>query len=321
MGNGISFNTDTPSGYAGLVGSLRLAAMISSELTLLLRDTSNLRNSPFMSYVGSINGSGSDTIRVRQAGLDGRDVFETVSGEADAATTQSLATSTVDVVVARLVLMYKETDLASLSGYGNADIDPFRMAMSMAGSYDATFAAKTATAAQSFSTSVGSNATQFSVDDFFNGIFALEKADTNRGALAPYAAVLHPVALTELQDSLRNETGNAVSWAPASQEMLKAKGPGYTGDLLGVSTYRSSHVASNGSGGYDNYIFGIGGLGFADGTPNNLPGAGAQIQVGSAVIVEIERDGERAVSKIIGHSYLGVAAIDVTRGALMLSTT
>ena len=57
---------------------LRLAQMISQEVRLLINDTSNLRNSPYMDYVGSINGLGSDTIRVRQAAY-GRDLFSEFS--------------------------------------------------------------------------------------------------------------------------------------------------------------------------------------------------------------------------------------------------
>ena len=64
---------DDISGSGGLVGNLRLAAMISQEINLLLKDTSNLRNTPLLSYQGSINGTGSDTVRVRLAGLDGFD--------------------------------------------------------------------------------------------------------------------------------------------------------------------------------------------------------------------------------------------------------
>ena len=83
MGNAITFG-DNSAGYQKLEGDLRLSAMISQEINLLLRDTQNLRNSQFISYCGSINGMGSDTIRVRKAGLDGYDLFETPANESDA---------------------------------------------------------------------------------------------------------------------------------------------------------------------------------------------------------------------------------------------
>jgi len=305
--------------HAALEGDLRLSAMISQEINLLLRDTSNLRNSPYISYAGSVNGLGSDTIRVRKAGLDGFDLFETPTNEADAASTQTFTDAHVDIAVARLALLYKITDMASMTGFGGSDIDPFRLAQSMAGSYEASFADKTADAIDDFTNIVGSAATQMSVDDFFNAIFQLEKAASNKGAIAPFAAILHPVALTELQDSLRNETGNAISYMAATQDMLMAKGPGYVGNLLGVDVFKSSYVNDAG-GAYQSAMFGIGSLAYADGVPASLPGAGQSLSLGK-VLVEMERDGAKAITSIIGHAYLGLSVIDDDRGVLIKSTT
>lgn len=305
--------------HAGLEGDLRLSAMISQEINLLLRDVSNLRNSPYISYAGSINGLGSDTIRLRKAGLDGFDLFETPTNEADEAAVQDFTDAKIDIAVARLALMYKMTDLASMTGFGGSDIDPFRLAQSMAGSYEASFADKTADAVDDFTNIVGSASTQMSVDDFFNAIFQLEKAASNKGAIAPFAAILHPVALTELQDSLRNETGNAISYMAATQDMLMAKGAGFVGNLLGVDVYKSSYI-NNAGGAHLSAMFGVGALGYADGVPASLPGAAQSMSMGK-VLVEMERDGAKAITSIIGHAYLGLSVIDDDRGVVIKSTT
>ena len=42
---------------------LRLAQMISQEVNLLLKDNANLRNTGLISYQGSINGLGSDSVK------------------------------------------------------------------------------------------------------------------------------------------------------------------------------------------------------------------------------------------------------------------
>lgn len=318
MGKIISFG-QSDTNHQAIEGDLRLSAMISQEINLLLRDVANLRNSPYISYVGSVNGMGSDTIRVRKAGLDGFDTFETPASEGASATVQDFTDAKVDIAVARLALMYKITDLASMTGFGGSDIDPFRLAQSMAGSYEATFADKTADAIDDFTNIVGSASTQLSVDDFFNGIFQLEKAASNKGAIAPFACILHPVALTELQDSLRNETGNAISYMSATQDMLMAKGPGYVGNLLGVDVYKSSYVNTD-SGAYQSAMFGVGALGYADGIPSSLPGAAQQMQMGK-ILVEMERSGAEAITSIIGHGYLGLSVLDDDRGVLIKSTT
>ena len=318
MGKAITFGQSDGS-HQGIEGDLRLSAMISQEINLLLRDVSNLRNSPYISYAGSINGLGSDTIRLRKAGLDGFDLFETPTNEADEASVQDFTDAKVDIAVARLALMYKMTDLASMTGFGGSDIDPFRLAQSMAGSYEASFADKTADAVDDFTNIVGSASTQMSVDDFFYAIFQLEKAASNKGAIAPFAAILHPVALTELQDSLRNETGNAISYMAATQDMLMAKGAGFVGNLLGVDVYKSSYI-NNAAGAHLSAMFGVGALGYADGVPASLPGAAQSMAMGK-VLVEMERDGAKAITSIIGHAYLGLSVIDDDRGVVIKSTT
>ena len=318
MGKIISFGQSDGT-HEALKADLRLAHMISAEINLLLRDTANLRNSQFISYVGSINGLGSDTIRVRKAGLDGFDTMESTASEGADLSVQDFTDASVDVACARLGLRYDITDLATLTGFGGADIDPFRLAQSMAGSYEASFADKTADAVDNFTTSLGSTGTQFSVDNFFAGIFQLEKAASNKGAIAPFCALLHPVALTQLQDSLRNETGNAISYMSATADMLQAKGQGFVGNLLGVEVYKSSYINSA-AGGYNNAMFGVGALGYADGMPASLPGAGQSMSMGK-VFVEMERHGIAGITRVIGHAYLGISVLDDDRGCLVKSTT
>ena len=306
--------------YSDLTGDLRLAAMITAEINLLLRDVANLRNSQFMSYVGSINGLGSDTIRVRKADLDGRHLMSSLAENAAVSNT-ALNDSHVDLTVGRFSMMYQITDLATMTGYGPNDIDPIRLAQSMSFSYEATFADKTAdTASSGFSTTTGSNTQDFSVDAFFNGIFELEKADSQRGAVGPFAAVLKPKALTELQTSLRDETSNAISMMAATAEMLRIKGPdsGYVGSLFGCEIYKSSYVNTNASSGYDNFMFSVGAFGYADGVPAPILGA-AQTQQLDKILIEMDRDATYALSKIVAHAYLGMAILDSNKGVLINS--
>ena len=305
----------------GLEGILRLSAMISQEINLLLRDTGNLRNSPFMSYQGSINGSGSDTIRVRLAGLDGYDSMlpatSEISDESGNAT--ALTIQSTDIVCARQYLIYQLSDLASMSHFGPSDVDPWRLASSIVGSYETRFAELTATAASSFATSKGANGDLFSVTALFEGIYQLEQADSGRGVPGPYAVVLAPKALSELQSSLRNETGNAIAQMASTAEMLKVKGRNYAGELFGVEVYRSSAVFGNGSSGYDNYMCGAGCFGFADGVPDMIPGAAMDFMRTAKVLVEFDRAAMSAQTSVVGHAYMGISIINDLKGCKILS--
>ena len=304
--------------YSGL-GDLRLAKMITQEIQLLLRDTQNLRNSQFLSYFGSINGTGSSVVSVRKAGLDGYDTFAGI-GEIAAGANTALTDASVDITVARQFLKYQISDLASMTGFGANDIDPFRIARSIASSYETRFAALQCDTGGNLATNVVGNATdQFSVDLFFEAIFKLEQAASNKGVSGPYAMVLHPKQLVELQDSLRNETSNSVAMMAATADMLKAKGQGFVGTLFGVEVYKSSHVTNSG-GAHEGYMITQGCLGYADGIPSSLPQAVDFMQMGK-VLIEMERSGSEALTSIMGHAYLGMAIVDEDRGCLIKSTT
>lgn len=316
--NPITFDNVSASG--GLVGTLRLAAMISQEINLLLKDNANLRNTPLLSYQGSINGLGSDTVRVRLAGLDGYDSMAAATSEIsdESSNTTDLTINSADLAAARQYIIYQMDDLAAMTGFGSADIDPFRIAQSIAGSYETRFAELTGVAAASFTTTAGLNTTTLSVDDFFNAIFELEQASSGSGAPGPYACVLAPKALTELQDSLRNETGNAVSRMQSSMDMLAAKGENFAGNLFGVDVYRSAHVNENASSGYDNYMISPMALGYVDGIPAGVQGSSDLMSMGK-VVVEFDRRPMSASTYIVGHAYLGIGIIEDARGVKLLS--
>ena len=312
--------TVDPIRFSNMEGILRLGAMISQEINLLLKDNANLRNTPLLSYQGSINGLGTDTVRVRLAGLDGYDSMAAAGSEIsdEAANTTSLTILNADLVAARQYIIYEMSDLASMTGFGGADIDPFRIAQSIAGSYESRFAELTGEAAASFTTTAGANTTTLSVDDFFDAIFALEQAASGAGAPGPYACVLDPKALTELQDSLRNETGNAISRMQSSMDMLQAKGENFAGNLFGVDVYRSKYVKENASSGYDNYMISPMALGYVDGIPAGVQGSADLMSMGK-VVVEFDRRPMSASTFIVGHAYLGLGIIEDDRGVKLLS--
>lgn len=300
-----------------LVGDLRLQQMISQEIKLLLTDARNLRNTPFLDFVGSINGMGSDTIRVRKAGLDGYDSFSSFTGanEDDAVGESTLVDGHADIVVKRQALMYKITDLANMTGMGQ-DIDPFRIAESISKSYELLFAELTASTVAGFTASV-SNAGALAIDDFIEAFQTLELAAAGKGAPGPYVALLHPEQWQDLQADIRSESNNALAFAPASFEAMSAKGPGYKGSYLGVDIYTSSHITDS-AGQHVGALWAPGAIGFATGKPAALVGAAESMDMGD-VLIEMDRDSTRALTNIVGHCYLGMGVVDSDRGVKLLS--
>lgn len=300
----------------------RLDHMISMEINRLLADTSNLRNSPFLQYAGSVNGLGTDTIRIRKYSLGGRDLFQAASGavpeiEDEVGNAIDPTVSTADIQVARQYLIRQISDLGTLAGYGAQDLNPFNLAADMVNSYEARFAELTADSASGLSTNtVGSSAVSMTVDLFFEAIQKLQEADSNRGIDATdLCMVLHPVALGSLQDSLRNESNNAVSLMQATQDMLQIKGRGYAGKLFGVDVYKSSFVNLN-VGAHENFLLSPQCIAYADGVPSQLPQAVDFMTMGK-ILVEMQRQGTQALTQIIGHAYLGFGIVDQNRGCLI----
>ena len=109
-----------PITFANLSGDLRLAAMISAELNLLIKDTANLRNTPYLMYGGSINGTGSAVARIRKVGLYGRDSFDTPVAETTAVSETSLQDGHADITCVRHSLRYDISDLATITTFGNS---------------------------------------------------------------------------------------------------------------------------------------------------------------------------------------------------------
>lgn len=298
---------------------LRMQKMISQEIRLLLTDSTNLRNTPFVDFVGSINGMGSDTIRVRKAGLDGFDAFTAFTGttEANAVTPSNLTDAHVDVVCKRNSLAYEISDLASMTGLNAGDIDPFRIAESIANSYEALFAEITGAAVAGFTTVRGTTGADLTLDILLLAIQDLEAASSGKGAPGPYVAVLHPKQWANLQDDILAQTTGILQFVAASYEAISAKGSHYKGNFMGVEIYTSSYVTNDGTD-HSGAIFAVGALGYATGMPSGLPGAAESMEMGE-VMVEMDRDATKALTKVVGHAYVGMSIIDNDRGVTLLS--
>jgi hypothetical protein len=290
--------------------------MVSAEINLLLKDTANLRNTGLIQYAGSVNSLGTDTIKVRKIGLMGRDSFESRS-EVEAATETSITDGFANLTVARYSLMYNISDLLNMTATNaRYEPDPFALAASMAGSYDKLFAELTAAAAAGVATGTSTSGQTMSVSTLFEGIYDLERADSEIGAPGPFYACLHPKSLTELQASLRAEQNNIISQMMATESMIAAKGLGYAGKIFGVDIYRSSHIESDATD-YENFIADAGALAYADGVPQIL-GAAETMEM-DKVVVELERTGASALTSVIGHAYLTVGVVDSNRITRLLA--
>ena len=298
--------------YAGL-GNLRLAAMIENEVRAELADMASIRNSGALMFAGDVAGIGSKVIRLRYADWGAKTPFLSTADGVDRATS-ALTPSTVDLTVGRSALRYDITDLAAMTGLG-IDVDPFSLAAQMAKSAEARINAVITATFASAATSKGVTNTVLDLDTFYEAMFALE-AGSNNGE---FYCILAPKQLSDLRDSLRSESNNAIGFMGATQEMLKAKGQGYAGNFAGVEIFKSSYVETSGPDKVG-AMMSRGGVAYAIGTPRPLAGAVTEIRPANVpVSVAFQRDESKGITEVVGNLYCGASLTEQARIVKIIS--
>ena len=299
--------------FADLSGSARLAAILAKEIELTLADRASLHKHPSIKFMGNIVGSGSNVIQTPIVGLDG---YDTMSSPADGAAVSNtaLTETNANITVARRALQYSISDLANLTDSVGLNVQ--RLAQSMVGSAQMTFQSLLCDVTDGFTSTVGTSGVDMTVDDFFSAQFTLTLASVP----GPYICILHPRQLADLQSSLRAEAGPN-QYVAATQDMLNIKGQGFSGMFNGVDIFVSSKVpTANAGADRAGAIFGYGAVGYAEGSPFAITGAGGIVApAGTPIVVEFERDASSALTKIIGNYYVGVAKLQDSMGVSIIT--
>jgi len=300
--------------HSGLETDLRLAAALDQALLISLTDMAWI-GAPELGAIrdlGFVNGTGSDTARVRFAGLNGANHFRAIDiagGETEAheESETALTDASADIAVARAALVRNIGDLALGTGFAD-DISAERLAADMVFSYRGYYNSLVATAIATASTDVGTSTVDMSVDDFYDAVFQLELSSVP----GPYYCMLHPRQFADFQESLRAE-GGATQFSAATQEMLQIAGQGLAGSFAGVNIFLSSDVSSAG-GNRHGAMWGQGALAHKRMIPNPPVGAGTAVAVRmDELLVEITRDASKGVTEVAGNAYVGVGLIEQAR--------
>lgn len=299
--------------FADLSGSARLAAILAKEIELTLADRASLHKHASIKFMGNIVGSGSNVIQTPIVALDG---FDTMSSPADGAAVSNtaLTETNANITVARRALQYSISDLANLTDSVGLNVQ--RLAQSMVGSAQMTFQSLLCDVTDGFTSTVGTSGVDMTVDDFFSAQFTLTLASVP----GPYICILHPRQLADLQSSLRAEAGPN-QYVAATQDMLNIKGQGFSGMFNGVDIFVSSKVpTANAGADRAGGMFGYGAVGYAEGSPFAITGAGGIVApAGTPIVVEFERDASSALTKIIGNYYVGVAKLQDSMGVSIIT--
>ena len=227
----------------GLETDLRLAAQLEQRLFELLIDRAYLRNwtaggVPAFAYLGSVNGTMSDTHQLRYWAGGGADKLVSAA-EVGTLSVVDPADASVSIAVARHGLKRSISYLAESTG-AQDDLNVNKLASDFAASYERRWNDVAAAAVAGASATVGSTGTAFSVDTFYEALYTLEEADND----GPFYCLVGGKQLTDLQRSVRSESG-VLEYQPATADMARVKGQGYAGNFAGIEVFKSSQVSDD----------------------------------------------------------------------------
>lgn len=299
----------TPITYAkAATADLRMAAVIQAQVLMQMADTSSLRNE--ITFVGDVNGSGSDSIRVRYADYGAKTPMAAAADGTDTGAS-SMDGSVATVTIGRSFLRYDLTDLLVMTSLGR-DLDPFVIAEGLAASATARINQIICTTFTNATNSVGTSGVDMSVDDFMNALYQLELTDNPDPS--QWLAVLHNRQLADLQASLRAENNNFLAFSPATEVVSSAKAPGLVGSLLGVRIFKSSFVQPDaGNLNYEGMMFSPRGVGYGIGSVPPITGGSEMRPAGAPVTVAFQRDESAGITEVCAHLYCGASILEDSR--------
>jgi len=299
--------------YSTLSGNARVAAVLAQEIVLKLADRASLHNHPSLINFGNMAGRGSAALQVPIVGLDGSDLLSSAADGAVVANT-TLTSTAATLTIGRFALRYDFTDLAGFTD--SIGLNAQRLAESMVGSTVMAFQNALCDVTDGFTTTAGVSGVDMSVDDFYSAQFALTLASVP----GPYIAILHPRQLADFQSSLRAEYG-ATQFVMATQDMLNIKGQGFAGMFNGVDIFVSSKVpTANAGADRAGAMFGRGAVGYVEGSPFPIVGAGGVVTpAGTPVVVEFDRILGGGSTSILASYYLGIGKLQDAMGVSIIT--
>ncbi len=294
--------------HANMEADLREADRLEQGLRVNLIDMASIRNVPgAIDFLGTINGALTDTGRVRFWEGGGADTFTATAAEDTAQAETAIVDSSVTVAVVRHALVRNIGDLADMTGSAG-DISPESLAADAVLGNERTFTNDFMTALATAGTDVGTSGADMTHDDFADAIYVLEIADNPAGVVI---SALAGRQLADWQESLRAE-GGALHLMPAAGDMLRFKGQGFAGEMLGVQVWKFSHVVDDTTD-FQGGMWTPGAFGYKIGIPN-APRGGSGVAVRmDELMVEYTRTANAALTEVAANSWYGISLLEQAR--------
>jgi len=229
----------TPQTHAKLLSAEhRIAsATLRQELLMILADAVSIRR--LLMFVGDVSGLGTATYRQLYAQMGAGIPMEGAS-ETGTLTAIGVDVDYRDITLGRHGLEAHETFLAQITQRQGVDWSISDLARNIAATFEAEFMDSLATLIATFSNGVGSTGVDASMDDMYDLTYEFDLQD---GVNGPLLGLFHGRQIADLKESKRGEPADWIK----DESQVAFKAPGYQGELLGVSMFKSNRVTSDGT--------------------------------------------------------------------------
>lgn len=217
--------------------------VIAAALDRILSDNTQL--APYAVFMEYAAGSGTDRFYRRPAAIEFANATSDTTG---GYTADEYAPVDFDLTPARKLASYSFSSLATLTDSEDPGDWDDAVSLLVVGAQKKI----TSTIAANFSSVTageGALTDPLTVDTVYDGIFQLNTSAVEISQMKPVNMVVNGVGFNYFQADLRNE-GGANQLAPATQEMLKAMGPGLKGIWNNVRIIQSDKCPTSGGGAY-----------------------------------------------------------------------
>lgn len=136
------------------------------------------------------------------------------------------------------------------------------------------------------------------------------------GVRGPYVCILGAKQFNEWESDFR-ALGGAVQLSAQAQEMARLTGGSYQGSWNGVDYFTSAKVVTDGTD-LNGCMFGRGAIGWKSLSVRQALARQTIMDLGW-VVVEAERQGKKALSKLIGNMYMGLGKVQDLGGVRLRS--
>jgi hypothetical protein len=274
---------------------------------------------PMATFLGDLAGSGSDTLRIRNAtGYGYAGSFTAMSTETQSITASSITANFDAFTVSRNGIAYESTFQRDALASDGLNIDA--LAASIPDAWASLLRSKVCTVGAAFTTNKADAAATLDVDDMINLRAGYEESAGFDLAVhgAPYV-MLHPSQITKLRASIRSETSLQMPDAFAALQGIQSQS-GLRFRFLDMDVYGSNDVSLAG-GDYYGFSSVRGGIGFVVASTANIPvptGVDAVRVPEFGLLITKSADGSQAYNRVDANAWLGVAAASSTVAPLFL---